>query len=53
MAHIDRFLLSESWCLTWPNCVQLASSRCLSDHCPLKLSIDEENCGPRPLRLLK
>jgi exonuclease III len=35
MSRIDRFLLSERWCLTWPNCFQLALSRRLSDHCPI------------------
>jgi hypothetical protein len=53
MSLLDRFLLSERWCLTWPNCFQLASSRGLSDHCPIQLSIDEENWGPRPLPMLK
>jgi hypothetical protein len=53
MSRIDRFLLSEKWCLTWPNCFQLATTRRLSDHCLLLLSIDEENWGPKPLRLLK
>jgi len=53
MSRLDRFLLSEKWYLTWPNCFQLASSRGLSDHCPIQLSIDEENWGPRPLRMLK
>jgi hypothetical protein len=53
MSRIDRFLLSEKWCLTWPNCFQLASVRGLSDHCPIQLSIDEENWGPKPLRMLK
>jgi exonuclease III len=43
MSRIDRFLLSEKWCLTWPNCFQLASSRGLSDHCPLQLCIDVAN----------
>lgn len=32
---------------------QMASSRGLSDHCPLQLSIDEENWGQRPLHMLK
>jgi len=53
MSRIDRFLLSDRWCVTWPNCRQLASLRGLSDHCPVVLSVDEENWGPRPLRLLK
>jgi len=53
MSRIDRFLLSEKWCLTWPNCSQLALTRGLSDHCPLVLVVDVENWGPRPLRILK
>ena len=53
MSHIDHFLLSKSWRVTWPNCVQLAMSRGLSNHCPLVLSIDDENWGPCPLRMLK
>jgi len=52
MSHIDRVLLSESWCLSWPSCFQLASARGLSDHCPLVLSVDEENWGLRPSQML-
>ena len=26
MSRIDRFLLSDNWCLTWPTCIQLAVS---------------------------
>ena len=53
MSRIDQFPLSEDWCLVWPNCVQVALLRGLSDHCPLVLSVDEENWGPRPSRFLK
>jgi len=53
MSRLDRFLLTERWCLTCPNCFQLASSRGLSDHCPILLCIDVENWGPKPVRLLK
>ena len=53
MSRIDRFLLSEEWYLTWPNCLQVAQLRGLSDHCVLFLSIDEDNWGPRPSRFLK
>jgi len=53
MSRLDRFLLSEDWCLKWPNCLQIALLRGVSDHCPLQLSVDEENWGPRPLRMLK
>jgi hypothetical protein len=40
------FLLFEAWCRCWPNCVQMALPRGLSDHCPIMLSIDVENWGP-------
>ncbi|CAJ2673056.1 unnamed protein product [Trifolium pratense] len=53
MSRLDRFLLSGEWCLTWPNCTQVAKMRGLSDHCPLVLAADEEDWGPRPLRMLK
>jgi len=35
MSRIDKFLLSEDWCFGWPNCVQTALLRGLSDHFPL------------------
>jgi hypothetical protein len=53
MSRLDRFLLNDEWCLVWPNCIQVAQLRGLSDHCPLLLSVDEENWGPRPSRMLK
>jgi hypothetical protein len=53
MSRLDRFLLSEEWCLSWSNCTQAAQLRGISDHCPLILSANEDNLGPRPLRMLK
>jgi hypothetical protein len=53
MSRLDRFLLSNNWCSVWPNCVQIAYQRGLSDHVPVVLRMDEENWGPRPLRMLK
>jgi len=53
MSRLDKFLLSEDWCLLWPNCLQVAHLRDLSDHCLILLSVDDQNWGPRPLRLLK
>ncbi|GAU10900.1 hypothetical protein TSUD_426720, partial [Trifolium subterraneum] len=53
MNRLDRFLLSGEWCLTWPNCTQVARMRGLSDHCPLVLAENEEEWGPRPSRMLK
>ncbi|GAU30969.1 hypothetical protein TSUD_63800 [Trifolium subterraneum] len=53
MSRLDRFLLSEEWCLAWPNCTQTARLRGLSDHCSLVLSANEDDWGPRPSRMLK
>jgi len=53
MSRLDRFLLSSKWCEKWPNCIQVADQRGLSDHVPLLLHIDDANWGPRPLRMLK
>lgn len=53
MSMLDRFLLSHRWCAVWPNCIQVACQRGLSDHVPLLLYVDETNWGPRPLRMLK
>jgi len=53
ISRLDRLLVSSKWCDSWPNCVQVAYQRGLSDHVPLVLSVDDENWGPRPLRLLK
>ncbi|GAU35285.1 hypothetical protein TSUD_274870 [Trifolium subterraneum] len=53
MSRLDRFLLSGEWCLSWPNCSQIARMRGLSDHCPLILVANEEDWGPRPSRMLK
>jgi exonuclease III len=53
ISRLDRFLLSNKWCEKWPNCIQVAYQRGLSDHVPLLLHVDEANWGPRPLRMLK
>ncbi|GAU51140.1 hypothetical protein TSUD_411890 [Trifolium subterraneum] len=53
MSRLDKFLLSGDWCLTWPNCTQVARMRGISDHCPLVLSANEEDWGRRPSRMLK
>jgi len=53
MSRLDRFLLSEVWISIFPNCFQMALPRGLSDHCPIVLTIDEQNWGPKPLRMLK
>jgi hypothetical protein len=35
MSRLDRFLLSKEWGLHWPNCLQIALNRGLSNHCPI------------------
>lgn len=46
MSRLDSFLLSETWCLSWPNCIQAALPRGLPDHCPIMLIVYEDNWGP-------
>ncbi|GAU35782.1 hypothetical protein TSUD_56590 [Trifolium subterraneum] len=53
MSRLDRFLISDSWASTFPNCVQMALPRTLSDHCPIMLSVDVQDWGPKPFRMLK
>lgn len=53
MIRLDRFLLSARWCVSWPNNIQVAHQRGLSDHVPLVLDVDDLNWGPRPLHMLK
>lgn len=53
MSWLDRFLLSEDWRLTWPNCVKMAQIRGLLDHCAIMLYVDEVNWGPRSMCMLK
>lgn len=43
MSRLDRFLLSFNWCTVWPNSIQVANQRDLSDHVPLELYVDEDN----------
>jgi len=53
MSRLDRFLLYEEWCGRWPNTIQRALMRGISDHCPILLFMEEENWDPRPRRMLK
>lgn len=46
-------MVSEKWCVSWPNCIQMAHQRGLSDHVPVVLDVDNANWGPCPLRMLK
>ncbi|MCI04316.1 DUF4283 domain protein, partial [Trifolium medium] len=52
MSRIDRFLLSEEWCMQWPNSSQWCLEKGLSDHCPILLQDEVKNWGPRPFRML-
>lgn len=53
MVRLDQFLLSYIWVSLWPNCIQVDFPRTISNHFPILMSINEENWGPRPTRMLK
>jgi hypothetical protein len=53
MSRLNRFLLSDKWCVAWPNCIHVAYQRGLSDHVPLMLHVDVENWGSCPLCMIK
>ncbi|GAU32903.1 hypothetical protein TSUD_152630 [Trifolium subterraneum] len=53
MSRLDRFLISDSWVFSFPHCVQMALPRSLSDHCPIMLSVDVQDWGPKPFRMMK
>ena len=53
MSRLDHFLLFEKWCEVWPNCVQVAHQRGLSNHVQLVLNTEDVNWGLRPLRMMK
>jgi len=53
MSRLDRFILSEGWIFAWQNCIQAALPKSLYDHCPILLTIDKENWGPKSKRMLK
>ncbi|XP_058099751.1 uncharacterized protein LOC131244111 [Magnolia sinica] len=48
-SRLDR-LLSTDWLEGFPTSSQLALPRTTSDHCPIMLSTEEDNWGPKPLR---
>ncbi|GKV41384.1 hypothetical protein SLEP1_g48927 [Rubroshorea leprosula] len=50
MSRLDRFLLSEEWCLNWDNVKQWGLNRSLSDHCPIVLKNQISDWGPKPFR---
>ncbi|GKV36495.1 hypothetical protein SLEP1_g44621 [Rubroshorea leprosula] len=50
MSRLDRFLLSEEWCLNWENVKQWGLNRSLSDHCPIVLKNQITDWGPKPFR---
>lgn len=52
MSRLDRFLVSQDWVLSLPNCTQLVMDRDFSDHCPILLRDVVHNWGPKPYRVL-
>ncbi|XP_058759958.1 uncharacterized protein LOC131633264 [Vicia villosa] len=53
MSRLDRFLFTDNWNRTWPNCTQWCLDKGLSDHCPIFLCDYSLHWGPKPFRMLK
>ncbi|XP_057774901.1 uncharacterized protein LOC130993882 [Salvia miltiorrhiza] len=51
-SKIDRFLVNETWMLTWEGSSARGLQRSISDHCPIVLTTRTEDWGPRPFRFL-
>ncbi|KAK0597825.1 hypothetical protein LWI29_028940 [Acer saccharum] len=51
-ARLDRFLISPSLLLCFPNLRQIGLPRSVSDHNPILLSEAKEDWGPRPFRFV-
>ncbi|XP_058778478.1 uncharacterized protein LOC131652588 [Vicia villosa] len=51
-SRIDRFLISEEWCISWPSSSQWALDKELSDHRPILLCDATKKWGPKPFRML-
>ncbi|XP_057443259.1 uncharacterized protein LOC130735191 [Lotus japonicus] len=52
MSRLDRFLVSNDWYSSWPDCVQEVLERDLFDHCPVLLRLGRHNWGPYPFPVL-
>ncbi|GKV19934.1 hypothetical protein SLEP1_g30130 [Rubroshorea leprosula] len=50
MSRLDRFLLSEDWCLKWGDIKQWGLRRTKSDHCPILMKNLSIDWGPKPFR---
>ncbi|GKV31769.1 hypothetical protein SLEP1_g40435 [Rubroshorea leprosula] len=50
MSRLDRFLLSEDWCLKWGDLKQWGLKRTNSDHCPILMKNLTIDWGPKPFR---
>lgn len=48
VSKIDRFLFSKEWDERFTGVILVALPRCILDHCPIKLSTNSVDCGPRP-----
>ncbi|XP_071734109.1 uncharacterized protein [Rutidosis leptorrhynchoides] len=50
-SKLDRFLVSEPFLLLWRNLTAVVMERTDSDHCPISLSDDERNFGPKLVKV--
>ncbi|KAL5184980.1 Thioredoxin-related transmembrane protein 2 [Glycine soja] len=52
MSKLDRFFISDSWLIQWPDTTQFVLDRDFSDHCPILLRSNFVDWGPKPFKVL-
>ncbi|KAH1203143.1 Thioredoxin-related transmembrane protein 2 [Glycine max] len=52
MSKLDRFFISDSWLIQWPDTIQFVLDRDFSDHCPILLRSNFVDWGPKPFKVL-
>lgn len=51
-SHIDRVFIDTDWLETFKELKLMGLQRSVSDHCPLLVSCESNNWGPKPFRSL-
>ncbi|KAH1213353.1 putative ribonuclease H protein [Glycine max] len=52
MSKLDRFFISDSWLIQWPDTTQFVLDRDFSDHCPILLRSNFVDWGPKPFKVM-
>lgn len=51
-SRLNKYLLSEEWMCTWPNCTKWGLQNGFLDHCVILLRDKEVDWGPKPFKVL-